>query len=228
MGRVSRRIRTPQRRLAARSRYGKQGHRADYSQLRGANIRLASAQKALTIHNKTVAQNQQVADFYTSRFSNIALYTWLATTMQTTYRTGYTSAYAMAKLAEQAYRFERNDNTTILLSDAYWSQAQSGLLSGEMLLGDLQKMELGFHRDQLSHARNHSIVLDDANRSGGADQPPAKRLLQFQHTRTLLRSVLPRPVLPQDQSRADYNSLRRRAADQHRRNLDADGQQVCA
>ena len=64
--------------------------------------------------------------------------------MQTTYRKGYTSAYAMAKLAEQAYRFERNDSTTILLSEPYWSQTQSGLLSGEMLLGDLQKMELGF------------------------------------------------------------------------------------
>jgi hypothetical protein len=113
-------------------------------QLVGANIRLGSAQKALAIHNKTIAQNQQVADFYTSRFSNIALYTWLATTMQTTYRKGYTSAYAMAKLAEQAYRFERNDNKTILLSEPYWAQSQSGLMSGEMLLGDLQKMELSF------------------------------------------------------------------------------------
>jgi Tc toxin complex TcA C-terminal TcB-binding domain len=114
------------------------------TQLVGANIRLAIAQKALAIHNKTIAQNQQVADFYTSRFSNIALYTWLATTMQTTYRKAYTGAYAMAKLAEQSYRFERNDNTTILLSEPYWSQTRSGLLSGEMLLGDLQNMERSF------------------------------------------------------------------------------------
>jgi hypothetical protein len=74
------------------------------TQLIGANIRLKIANKALDIHNKTIAQNQQVADFYTSRFSNVALYTWLATTMQTTYRKAYASAYAMAKLAEQAYR----------------------------------------------------------------------------------------------------------------------------
>jgi hypothetical protein len=114
------------------------------TQLTGANIRLKSANKALDIHNKTIAQNQQVADFYTSRFSNVALYTWLATTMQTTHRQAYTSAYAMAKLAEQAYRFERNDDTTILLSETYWSQAQGGLLAGEMLLGDLQNMERSF------------------------------------------------------------------------------------
>ncbi len=114
------------------------------TQLTGANIRLKIANKALAIHNKTVAQEQQVADFYTSRFSNVALYTWLATTMQATYRRGYTSAYAMANLAEQAYRFERNDETTILLSGPYWSQNRSGLLAGEMLLGDLQNMERSF------------------------------------------------------------------------------------
>jgi Tc toxin complex TcA C-terminal TcB-binding domain/Neuraminidase-like domain len=114
------------------------------TQLVGANIRLKIANKALDIHNKTVAQNQQVADFYTSRFSNISLYTWLATTMQTTYRQAYTSAYAMAKLAEQAYRFERNDDTTTLLSEPYWTQSRSGLLAGEMLLGDIQNMERRF------------------------------------------------------------------------------------
>jgi Tc toxin complex TcA C-terminal TcB-binding domain/Neuraminidase-like domain len=114
------------------------------TQLVGANIRLKIANKALDIHNRTIAQEQQVADFYTSRFSNVALYTWLATTMQTTCRQAYSSAYAMAKLAEQAYRFERNDETTSLLSGPYWSQNRSGLLAGEMLLGDLQTMERRF------------------------------------------------------------------------------------
>jgi hypothetical protein len=64
--------------------------------------------------------------------------------MQTTYRQAYASAYAMAKLAEQAYRFERNDETTTLLSEPYWTQSRSGLLAGEMLLGDLQNMERRF------------------------------------------------------------------------------------
>jgi hypothetical protein len=114
------------------------------TQLAGAKIQLKIAQKALDVHKKTVAQEQQIADFYTSRFSNVALYTWLATTMQTTYRNAYTGAYAMAKLAEQAYRFERNDDTTMLLGEPYWSQSKSGLLAGEMLLGDLQNMERSF------------------------------------------------------------------------------------
>ena len=112
-------------------------------QLTGADIRLTSANKTLAIHNKTIAQ-EQVANFYTSRFSNVALYTWLATTMKTTYRQAYTSAYAMAKLAEQAYQFELNDDSTMLLSEPYWTQARSGLLAGEMLLADLQRMEQSF------------------------------------------------------------------------------------
>jgi Tc toxin complex TcA C-terminal TcB-binding domain len=64
--------------------------------------------------------------------------------MQTTYRQAYASAFAMAKLAELAYRFERNDETTPLLSGTYWSQAQGGLLAGETLLGDLQRLEQRF------------------------------------------------------------------------------------
>jgi hypothetical protein len=114
------------------------------TQLVGAKARLLGANKSLAIHNKSIAQNQQVADFYTSRFSSIALYTWLATTLKATHRKGYTAAYGMAKLAEQAYRFERNDQTTLLLSEPYWIQSKSGLLAGEMLLADLQNMERRF------------------------------------------------------------------------------------
>jgi hypothetical protein len=114
------------------------------TQLVGANMRLTIANKALDIHNKTIEQEQQVADFYTSRFSNIALYTWLASKMKTTYRQAYNCAFAMAQLAQQAYQFERNDDTMMFIGPTYWSQAQSGLLAGELLLGDLQRMEQRF------------------------------------------------------------------------------------
>jgi hypothetical protein len=114
------------------------------SQLAGANIRLTIANNAMDIHKKTIAQEQQVADFYTSRFTNVALYSWLASTMKTTYRQAYNCAFAMAQLAQQAYQFERSGDTVMLVGQNYWSQAQSGLLAGEMLLGDLQRLEQRF------------------------------------------------------------------------------------
>ncbi len=113
-------------------------------QITGAGIRLQSAQKAMDIHQKTIDQANDVYNFCQSRFSNLGLYTWLSTTMQRVYRDAYTCAYSMAKLAEQAYRFERNDTTTTLLSDNYWNSQHAGLLAGESLLADLNDMERRF------------------------------------------------------------------------------------
>jgi hypothetical protein len=112
-------------------------------QLVGANIRLKIAQRSLDIHNKTIDQGQQILDLYRSRFSNLGLYTWLSTNMQTLYRHAYAGAYAMARLAEQAYRFERNDEMP-LLSGNYFSPRYGGLLAGETLLAELQDLERRF------------------------------------------------------------------------------------
>jgi hypothetical protein len=113
-------------------------------QLLGANIRLKIAQRALDIHNKTIDQGQQILDFYQGRFSSLGLYTWLSTAMQTLYRQAYAGAYAMARLAEQAYRFERNDDTAPMLSGSYFNPQYGGLLAGETLLAELQDMERRF------------------------------------------------------------------------------------
>ena len=47
----------------------------------------------------------------------------------------------MAMLAQQAYRFERGDDTLPGLSLAYWDPTHAGLLAGEQLLIDLQSLE---------------------------------------------------------------------------------------
>jgi hypothetical protein len=113
-------------------------------QLAGANIRLQAALREMDIHQKTIDQTDEIYDFSRNRFSNLGLYTWLATTMQRVHRNAYNCAYAMAKLAEQAYRFERNDQDTPLLTDNYWNSQHAGLLAGETLLADLHDMERRF------------------------------------------------------------------------------------
>ena len=78
------------------------------------------------------------------KFSNLGLYTWLSTTLQRLYREAYSSAYSMAKLAEQAYRFERSDDTGELLGSGHWEASKAGLLAGECLIIDLQNLERKF------------------------------------------------------------------------------------
>lgn len=113
-------------------------------QLAAANLRQEIAVRSLEIHNKTIEQVEEIFDFYNTRFTNLGRYTWLSTTLQRVYREAYNSAYTMARLAEQAYRFERGDDRTPLLQADYWDASNAGLLAGERLMMDLQNLERRF------------------------------------------------------------------------------------
>jgi hypothetical protein len=86
----------------------------------------------------------EILDLMDSKFTNLGLYTWLAQQLQRTYRDAYNNAIALARLAEQAYRFERNDDTGPGLAASYWEPGQAGLLAGERLLIGLQNLERRF------------------------------------------------------------------------------------
>ncbi|MGN9919479.1 neuraminidase-like domain-containing protein [Micromonospora palomenae] len=113
-------------------------------QLEAARIRRDIAQRSLELHEASIAQADEVFAFYGEKFTGLGLYTWLASTLQRAYREAYNGAYAMARLAEQAFRFERGDDTSTLLDVSYWDAGRVGLLAGERLLVDLQTMERRF------------------------------------------------------------------------------------
>jgi hypothetical protein len=113
-------------------------------QLAAATLRKDMAVRALEIHSETMKQLDEVMELYSERFSTLGLYTWLSTTLQRTYRDAYNGAFALARLAEQAYRYERGDETTPLLQMEYWDPTRAGLLAGERLMVDLQTMERRF------------------------------------------------------------------------------------
>jgi len=110
-------------------------------QIEAAKIRLKIAERSLEIHEKNREQIEEIDDFYRDKFTALGMYTWLSTELQRLYRQAYSSAYSMARLAEQAYRFERDDAATELLSHDYWDASRAGLLAGGYLLVELQNME---------------------------------------------------------------------------------------
>lgn len=113
-------------------------------QIQAAEARLAIANHSLTIHEENIRQQEEIYEFLQSKFSNLGLYTWMSSNLQKLYREAYNNALKMAKMAERAYRFERGDDTTPLLSGNYWDAEYGGLLAGQKLLMDLQKMEQSF------------------------------------------------------------------------------------
>jgi Tc toxin complex TcA C-terminal TcB-binding domain/Neuraminidase-like domain/Salmonella virulence plasmid 28.1kDa A protein len=113
-------------------------------QANAASIRLDIGNNALALHQKSIDQIQEMLDRTEGKFTNQGLYIWLSSQLQRLYRGAYQNALALAKLAEQAYRFERGDDTSPGLPLSYWDATHAGLLAGEKLLIDLQTLERRF------------------------------------------------------------------------------------
>ena len=108
-----------------------------------AELRRSIATRALEIHEKSRDQHDEVMEFYDARFTNLGLYTHLARSLQRLHREAYSNALAMARLAEQAYRFERPDDTSFFVGGE-WDSSRAGLLAGERLTMALSNMDRRF------------------------------------------------------------------------------------
>jgi hypothetical protein len=106
-----------------------------------ASLRVEIARRALALHERTLDQLDEMLEFMDGKLTNLGLYTWLSTELRRLYRSGYQNALALARLAEQAFRFERDEDAGAALAATYWDPLHAGLLAGEQLLIDLQTLE---------------------------------------------------------------------------------------
>jgi hypothetical protein len=111
-----------------------------------AKIQLALANQELAIHSKTVQQNQEIERFYRSKFSNETLYSWMIGRLSGLYFQAYKLAYDMAKSAEKALQYEL-PTTETYITPGHWDSLKKGLLAGESLMLELNRMEKS-HLDQ--------------------------------------------------------------------------------
>jgi len=108
--------------------------------LLASEIRLDLMLESEKVHEMRIEQGSEVMDFYGDKFSDLGLYTWLSSNLQQLYREAYNNALSIARLAEQAYRFER-DGDTFFIHGNYFEASRSGLLAGEKLMLSLQSLE---------------------------------------------------------------------------------------
>jgi hypothetical protein len=131
-----------------------------------ADIRERISERDLEIHESNIDQADELYDFYKSRFSGLGLYTYLATTLNRIYREAYLLAYDMGKLAQQAYQFERDDESALFVAEDNWQSDRAGLLAGERLLLQLQRMEQAYILQNVRDSeltQSFSLALVDAN-----------------------------------------------------------------
>lgn len=106
-----------------------------------AELRRDVAERAVSLHELAIEQAEEVQAQAEDKFSDLGFYTWAAQTLQRVHRDAYNCALSVARMAENAFRFERGDQVSELLGGDYWSGGQSGLHAGAKLTVDLQNLE---------------------------------------------------------------------------------------
>jgi hypothetical protein len=136
------------------------------SQLVAAQTRMDIAQKELDNQDTQIDQASAVYDFLQSKFSNQQLYDWMAGQLSAVYLQTYQLAFDMARLAEQAFRFELGlyADTRTFIQFGYWDNLKQGLLAGDRLAGDLVKLQATYieeNKRELELTKHISLALID-------------------------------------------------------------------
>ena len=124
-------------------------------QIAAAQIRIQLAKADLAAHDRQTDQSNELHEFYKDKFTNLGLYTYLTTSLSRLYREAYNLAHDMALKAQGAYQFETDDQTFFIGNDN-WEADKAGLLAGERLTLQLQRMERAYLEQNL---REHEITL---------------------------------------------------------------------
>lgn len=109
-------------------------------------LQIQKAKYELAVQEKQIEHSRQVAEFYRSKFTNQALYGWMVSRLSTLQFQAYSLAYSMAKSAEKALQFELPTEESFI-KPVHWDASRRGLLAGESLLLELQRMDK-FNLDQ--------------------------------------------------------------------------------
>ncbi len=109
-------------------------------QIELAQIKLQMTQRELEIHHTSIQHNQEIESFYRRKFSNEDLHNWMISRLSGLYFQAYKLAYDMAKAAEKAMQYEL-PSTETFINFGHWDSLRKGLLAGESLLLELNRME---------------------------------------------------------------------------------------
>jgi Tc toxin complex TcA C-terminal TcB-binding domain/Neuraminidase-like domain/Putative peptidoglycan binding domain/Salmonella virulence plasmid 28.1kDa A protein len=144
--------------------------------LAGKELAVIQAQALTLTIRKTMAENEQanedvvraLADdtdeFLRDRFTNQELYEWMAQQTSATYFQAYRLAYAVAQQAEACFRRELGVKDTSYVQFGYWDSLKKGLLAGDKLGFDLERMETAYlsaDTRELELTKNASLLQMD-------------------------------------------------------------------
>jgi hypothetical protein len=121
---------------------------ANDSQNAAAEIRQDIAQKELDNHEINVELATKVDEFLHDKYTNKELYDWMISQTSATYFQAYHLAYTLAKRAEICFKRELglgDSSYSPYIQFGYWDSLKKGLLAGDKLLYDLQRLKSAYY-----------------------------------------------------------------------------------
>lgn len=101
------------------------------------------AEQEITLLEKQIAQEQAIEAFLKNKFTRTQMYQWMVGKLSALYFQAYQLAYNLAIQAEKAWQFERCKQQSFINTN-YWQDLYQGLVAGEALQLDLQRMEKAY------------------------------------------------------------------------------------
>lgn len=99
------------------------------------------AEQELIIAEKNAEYADQMLEFLKEKFTNKELYAWMMKTLSKLLYGFYNLAYTNARMAQATLEFERNVTGLEFISYGYWDSEKKGLLSGDQLLLDINRLD---------------------------------------------------------------------------------------
>lgn len=113
------------------------------AQLAANETDLAIAESELTLSTTRASQNTAVGEYYRTKFTNEALYSWLANRLSGTYFQTYALALDLARAAQRALQYELRTDVSYVSAGA-WDDLRRGLTAGESLMLALDRLESAY------------------------------------------------------------------------------------
>jgi hypothetical protein len=134
------------------------------SQIDAAKVRVSLAEHDLDNHERQIENARSVREFMEQKFTNVQLYQWMVGQLSSLYFQSYQLAYDLAKQTERAYRHELALPEATFIQFGYWDSLKKGLLAGERLQYDLERMDKAYlqnNQREYEITRHVSLALLD-------------------------------------------------------------------
>lgn len=135
-------------------------------QINASEIQVEIARQEIQVQRRQMRNNQAIDTFMKSKFTSQQLYRWMMGKLSAMYFQTYQLALDYAKGAQRALQFEMGwpESDAQVIGSYYWESLQKGLLAGEQLQLDLDRLEklyLDRNKRRFEITKTVSLMLTD-------------------------------------------------------------------